>query len=84
MRDYLNMTAEKKLSDLKDRVKKAKAWGKRITKLQKRKKSPISEAEFCRRHDIQQATFNRHKNGVSTPSAKTLEKIEKALECEGV
>jgi len=71
---------QQKLANL-ERVKK---WAARIDKLAKRKKNPLKEAEFCRKHKLQIAGFNRSKNGVSFPSPKTIAKVEAAFKAEKV
>lgn len=68
------------------RLAKILRWPQRVEKLRLRRKNPMSEAEFCGKHNIQQAWFNRLKNGRGEPfpSKKSVERIEKALKQEGV
>lgn len=78
------MRVDDEIAELQERLKKVKLWPARIEKLRKRKNNPMSEAEFCRRHKLDPATFNRNKNLIDFPRAKTVLKIEKALKSEGV
>lgn len=78
------MTVEEKIQEQCDRLDKVRRWPARIEKLRKRKKNPLKEAEFCRKHKLHPAGFNRNKKGASFPTAKTVERVEKALKAEGV
>ena len=71
---------KQKLANL-ERVKK---WAARINALANRKKNPMKEAEFCRKHKLQIAGFNRNKNGICFPNQKTIAKVEAAFKAEKV
>lgn len=81
-----SMTAEDRIIEQKKRLEKIKRWPGRVEKLRIRRKKPMSEAEFCEKHQIQPAWFNRLKNGGGEPfpSKTSVERIEKALKAEGV
>ena len=82
------MTPEEKIAEQVARLKKIKKWPARLNKLRSRKKNPMQEAEFCRKHGLPIANFNRNKKspqtGASFPTAETVERVEKAFEAEGV
>ena len=78
------MSAEDKITEQQNRLKKINRWPARIDKLRKRKKNPMSESEFCDKHKFHKAWFNRAKNGGLFPRPKAVLKVEKALKAEGV
>ena len=88
MRNYITMTIEDRIQEQKDRLKKIKSWEARIEKLAKRKKDPMSEAEFCRKYKFHPAGINRNKHSHITnksfPTKKTVARVEAALKSEGV
>lgn len=73
-----------RITEQTERLKKVKSWGARISKLVNRKKNPMSEAAFCEKYGFHTAEFNRHKNGVTFPRKKAVERVEQALKKEGV
>lgn len=75
---------EQRLKDQKKRIKTVSKWKGRIDRIINRKKSPMSEAKFCEKYGFHTAAFNRQKNGLSLPTIKTIEKVDKAFKDEGV
>lgn len=78
------MTVDEKIKEQSERLEKVLRWPSRIKKLRHRKKNPMKESEFCRKHKLHTASFNRQKNGVSFPVAKTVARVEAAFAKEGV
>lgn len=76
------MTREEKLKAETERVKLVKKWPDRLARLYKKK--GMSEAEFCRAHDIPISRFNRGKNLESIPNEESVARVEAALKREGV
>lgn len=72
------------LTPIEKRIAIARTWRSRVEKLISRKKAPMHEADFCKKHKFDTGFFNRNKNLRVIPSQKTVDAIEKALHSEGV
>jgi len=59
-------------------------WPARLKKLAGRAENPLSERQFCLKHDIPLHGFNRIKNLHNEPRQKKVDQIEAALAAEGV
>lgn len=70
----------------REKIEKIKKWDARIKKLATRKIEPLSEAQFCRKHQITHGRFNRMKNlkDNNLPSDRLINEIENAFKNEGV
>lgn len=66
-------------------VKEVGKWPSMLEKLEARAET-LREAEFCRKHGINHARFNRLKNGKesSLPSEKFFDKVRAAFKAEGL
>lgn len=69
-----------------EKLARVKLWAKRMNKISSRKVDPLKEIEFCDRHDINRANFNRFKTGTAgkLPGDKFESKVEDAFAAEGV
>ena len=72
------------LTPVEKRIAIARTWASRIEKLTNKKNGGKSEAEFCRVHNFDTASFNRNKKLRAIPSQKTVDLIESALKAERV
>lgn len=59
-------------------------WPARLKRLAARKVDPLSERQFCLKHEIPYFGFNRIKNQHTEPRPKKVEQVEAALAAEGV
>lgn len=85
MENYRIMTEQNSLiSQLQDRIKIVSYWDKRLEKLSGRKRNAMSAAVFCRKHGICQEVLSRGRTGSCLPQRKTIQKVEAALQAEGV
>jgi len=77
---------KKRAKDDLEKVAKIKKWPSRITKLGTRKTARMSERQFCLKHGINAARFNRIKNLKDDflPADTIMDAIEAALTAEGV
>lgn len=82
MNNYCLMTKEEELKEKAERIKLVRKWPKRLARL--RKKTDMKESDFCRKHGLPIPGFNRMKNLVHFPTKENFDKVEAALEAEGV
>jgi len=82
MNNHRPMTKEEELKEKADRIKLVRKWPKRLARL--RKKTDMKESEFCRKYGLPIAGFNRMKKMKHVVSQENLDKVETALEAEGV
>lgn len=59
-------------------------WPLRLKKLAERKDDPLSERQFCIKHEIPVFGFNKIKNQHIEPRPKKVDQIESAFAKEGV
>jgi hypothetical protein len=78
------MSAEHRLQQEKERLEAVARWAERIETLKNRPLNPMSEKEFCDKHGLDAAAFNRRKKGHIAVREKTFRLTENALAAEGV
>ena len=69
------------LQDALERSNVVKLWKQRVKAL---KEKGISQVKFCDDHDICRVQFDRHVSGKNLPSWVVINKVESALDSEGV
>lgn len=75
------MIHAQKLADAVERSERVAKWNERLDALNDK---GVNRAEFCRRYKIEPSQLSRHCSGRMNARWETIDKIESALEKEGV